>query len=363
MSRVSVVRGRVASSILVAGLMLHPAFAPAAEDVAQLVERGQLRSAEALLTPRTSAGSTDAAALALLAQVRIAQDRHADAIALAERAVAAAPTSAEAHAALASACGDKASADGGLGALGLAKRFKKEAEEALRLDPSRADVMQWLLEFHQRAPGIAGGDKKQIPALEQRLRAADPLRGQLYDAQRALQRKDSTAAVALMRKAVASEGTSVRASLALARYLASPSRDLAEAEALAVRACERAPWDKGAWTLRAAVQAYQRAWPELEATLAAAEAAVPQWLGAHYQAARQMVTDRREPARAEALLRRYLATPPEYGQPSHAAARWRLALALEQQGRKPDAIAELEAAVKAEPSLKDAKKDLKRLRG
>lgn len=335
----------------------------AADDIRLLIDRGQLRRAEALLVPRTGSASTDVAALSQLARVRIEQERHDEAIALAERAVAAAPTDAEAHAALASACGDKASAAGGLSALGLAKRFKRSAEEALRLDPTRADVMQWLLEFHQRAPGIAGGDKKQIPALEQRLRAADPLRGHLYDAQRALSRKDSAAAVALMRKAVAIEGSSVRGTMALARYLASPGRDLAEAEALATRATERAAWDKGAWTLRAALQAHNGTWAALESTLAAAEQAVPQWLGAHYQAARQLVSEKREPARAEALLRRYLGTPPEYGQPSHAAARWRLALALEQQGRKVDAIAELEAAVRAEPALKDAKKDLKRLRG
>ncbi len=363
MSRVSFDRGWALLALFAGAWLTFAVPVSASDDAAQLVERGRWRRAEALLVPRTGAASKDAEALALLARVRSAQDRHDDAIALAERAVAAAPASADAHAALASACGDKASADGGLGALGLARRFKKEAEEALRLEPGRADVMQWLIEFHHRAPGVAGGDKKQIPALEQRLRAADPLRGQLHDAQRAFQRKDSTAAVALLRRAMAAEGDGVRATLMLARHLASPARDLAEAEALAIRASERAPWEQGAWSLRAAVQAYGGKWAALEATLAAAEQAVPQWLGPHYQAARQLVTDKREPARAEALLRRYLSAPPEYGQPSHAAARWRLALALEQLGRRPDAIAELEAAVRADPSLKDAKKDLKRLRG
>ncbi len=47
--------------------------------------------------------------------------------------------------------------------------------------------------------------------------------------------------------------------------------------------------------------------------------------------------------------------------PSHAVAHWRLALALEQQSRNPEAVAELQAALKLDPNS-PAKADLKRLK-
>jgi tetratricopeptide (TPR) repeat protein len=52
---------------------------------------------------------------------------------------------------------------------------------------------------------------------------------------------------------------------------------------------------------------------------------------------------------------------PEGNTPHLAAAHWRLALVLEKEGRKADAIAELQTAVKLKPDFEDARKDLKRL--
>jgi tetratricopeptide (TPR) repeat protein len=71
----------------------------------------------------------------------------------------------------------------------------------------------------------------------------------------------------------------------------------------------------------------------------------------------------KEQPRAEGYLRHYLASEPEIGSPSWAAARWRLGLVLEKQGKKTEAVAEIQTAVQLDPKLEDAKKDLKRLRG
>ena len=68
-------------------------------------------------------------------------------------------------------------------------------------------------------------------------------------------------------------------------------------------------------------------------------------------------------ARAEGWLRQYLELEPEPGSPSHAHAHWRLAQVFEKQERKSDAVAALEAALRLNPDLEEAKKDLKRLRG
>jgi hypothetical protein len=109
-------------------------------------------------------------------------------------------------------------------------------------------------------------------------------------------------------------------------------------------------------------QASAKKYPDLDATLAQAEAAIPGNLTPHYAAARVMIVEGGDAARAEALLRRYLATEPEIGAPSHAGAHWRLGLALEREGRKPEALAELETAARMDPKLEGAKKDLQRLK-
>ena len=57
----------------------------------------------------------------------------------------------------------------------------------------------------------------------------------------------------------------------------------------------------------------------------------------------------------------YLTQPAEGQQPSLATAHWRLALTLEKEGRKPEAIRELQTALDQDPSLELARKDLKRL--
>jgi hypothetical protein len=43
-------------------------------------------------------------------------------------------------------------------------------------------------------------------------------------------------------------------------------------------------------------------------------------------------------------------------------ARWRLAQVLEKLGRKPEAVAQLEIAVRADPDFDKAKDELKRLK-
>lgn len=57
------------------------------------------------------------------------------------------------------------------------------------------------------------------------------------------------------------------------------------------------------------------------------------------------------------FLRKYQSIEPEGGAPGHAQARWRLGQLLEKEGRRAEAIAEIEQAVRLTPDLEDAKKD------
>ena len=349
---------RFAMGFLWLMLVSAPALAGAEGDPAALYERGAYRRAAAAAAQRTDAGS-----LAVLARVRALEGRYDEAVALAERAVKAAPGSADAHYALSEAHGLAARSAGVLKSLGAGKAFKREAEAALAIDPRHVESMLALLEFHRMAPGIVGGDKKKRPALLDQLTAADPVRGWGMRAQDALRDRDTARAEQCWRKAVEADPASARAKVALAAWLAQGQRDLPLAEKLAAEAAELEPWRIASWQLLAGIQAFGKRWAELDATLARSEVAMEGRRDAWYAAGRQLVTDKAEPARAERYLRHYLGAEPEPAAPAPAAARWRLGLALEQQARKAEAIAELQTAVKLDPKFDPAKKDLKRLKG
>jgi tetratricopeptide (TPR) repeat protein len=96
--------------------------------------------------------------------------------------------------------------------------------------------------------------------------------------------------------------------------------------------------------------------------MARAEKNVPDDYGAFYQSGKVLLFSGKDLPRAERYFRKYLAIEPEGGEPHHSAAHWRLGLVLEKEGKNPEAIAEMEAALHAEPDLKEAKEDLKRLK-
>ncbi len=351
---------------LQAALLLALVAAPARAadpDFAVLFERGQFRRAAAAAERVVAADPNAAEALAVLARIRAAEDRHGEAVAFGERAVKAAPRSAAAHYALAEAQGRAAQAGGMLKGLGAGRAFKREAEATLALDPNHTDAIEALMEFHRVAPGIVGGDKKKRVELAARLAALKPEEGWFQQARDALRERDSTKADQCWRKAAEVAPANPDARLALAQWLAGSNRDLAGAERMALAVAAEQPWRASAWQLVVAIQAHARRWTDLDATLARAEAAMEGRRDAWYVAGRQMVNDKSDPVRAERCFRYYLEREPEIGAPGAAPTRWRLGLALEQQGRKAEALAEVQAATKLDPKFEPAKADLKRLKG
>ncbi len=344
-------------------LVLLPVPALAADDPATLFDRGFLRRAGTLCEQRLAANPNDAVAAAFLSRVRADQGQLDEAIRLATSAVAADAKSADAQYALSEAQGRKAQSVGMLRAAGYAGKLKKSAEAALALDPRHVDALEILVDFHRKAPGIMGGDKKKAAEYLERLMQVDPAAGWLKQASIAFGDKDTTQGGQCYERAFAQAPQSGRAAVALASWLAPRWRDPARAEKLALQVTQQEPWRVGGWQVLAALYAFQDRWDELESVLQRSEASEPTHLAAWFQAGRQLVVNGKEPARAERYLRHYLSREPEIGGPSAAAARWRLGQALEKQGRTAEATAEIAAAVKADPKLEDAKKDLKRLKG
>ena len=114
----------------------------------------------------------------------------------------------------------------------------------------------------------------------------------------------------------------------------------------------------------AVASAYARTgrWSDLDAVLMQAEKAVPDDLVPYYQAASALIDSGQDFPRAEKYLARYASQEPEGREPDRGQTKWLLASLYEKNGRTPDAIRELEAAIRMRPDFEPAKKDLKRLR-
>jgi hypothetical protein len=89
--------------------------------------------------------------------------------------------------------------------------------------------------------------------------------------------------------------------------------------------------------------------------------AVSDDLTPYYRAAERILSDGRDPARAERYLRVYLSQEPEGNEPTAADAHWKLGVALNAQGQTASAVAEWKTAVKLDPES-PARRELKRLK-
>lgn len=347
----------------VLAVLLAPVLATADDDPGALMDAGHFKRARVAIEAREKESPDHPATLHLRARHTLAAGDPKAALALAEKAAAADPANADYRYLVAECVGTQAQRAGKLKQLGLAKRFKREAEAALAMNPRSLGAREGLIEFYSQAPGIAGGDDKRARALAETLVTLDAVRGRLMLATLEFRDKQPARGEQALREAVRADSNSYRARFVLARFLASDEqKKWDEAGQHARAAVTLDPSRIGAWSILALLDAHLERWDALDRTLADAERAVPDNLSPHYTAARTLVVDNREPARAEKLFRYYLSQEPELGSPTLAHAHWRLGLAIEKQGRKPEAIAEVETALKLNPEIDDAKKDLKRLR-
>ena len=304
--------------------------------------------------------AADAEGLYLNATVRQLWGDLDEAERLAERAVAANPREARYHYRLAVIAGIKAQKASVLHQLGLARKFKKEADATLAIDPDHVRALDMIMEFYLQAPGVMGGDKAKARAVADRLMKIDPVAG--YRAQVTLARfgKQPERIEALLRKSVEVSPGSWEAQMDLATWCAT-HKMFEEAERHARGAIRARPDRAVGYGLLAVVLVHQDKWAELDAALAQAEKADPDNLIPYYRAANNCLGRKVELPRAERYFRRYLAQEPEPDTPSHANVHWRLGLVLEQEGRRPDAIGEWETAIRMDANS-PAKADLKRLK-
>ena len=331
-----------------------------------LAEHGHWKRLKAQVEPRAAANPNDAEAQWLLSRVRLAFRDPEGALAPAEKAVALDGKNVEYRWQLAQVVGELASNASVFKQLGLAKRFKREAEAALALNSKHTASLTGLMEFYYRAPGIAGGDKKKAEAIPNHIMAINQVDGYIARV-RLMGRMDPPPQPAQIEQvwvqAVQADPSRYEPHINLASIYASgatPRWDLAEKEALTAKRME--PDRTAPYSVLAAVYATAERWAELEAILTEAEKKIPDNLSPYLRASGALLAAGKDLPRAERYARKYLTQEPEPNASTHAVAHWRVGLILEKQGRKPEAIAALQLATKMDPKFEQAQKDLKRLR-
>lgn len=210
----------------------------------------------------------------------------------------------------------------------LARKVKKEFEEAVKLDPSNIPARRDLEEFNIQAPWIVGGNKDAAGEQVDAIAALDPVQGHLARAKFdivALKKNDL--AESEYKLVLASKVDRVEPYFEIAEFYAEIGRG-AEIEP-AVQAAEKIkPGDPRIGYYRA-----------IEHILTAAQA-----------------------SSAEPLLKAYLANTPDSSDwPSHASAREWLGRLYEQQGKRQQAAEQYRAAMELDPGDKDARARLQKL--
>ena len=260
---------------------------PGAGDHGQkLIEAGHWKRARSLAEQRLRATPDEPEAIYLMSQIRAAFGDRSAPLELAEKAVRLNGGVARYHRQLAEVQGVMAQHANLFQQALLARRFRKEIDAALSLDPRDVQTLDDLIEFYLVAPGILGGDPNKAEGTARQIAAIDASAGFLANARIAEFRKDTARTEAMLRRAAELRPPSYKALMALARfYLAPEHRDDAAAEALGKAALALDAGRAEAYCVLAESYAGRASWSALEAVLSASEQAAPDDASPYYRAA------------------------------------------------------------------------------
>ena len=328
-----------------------PSVPEPSETTGELLDRGHYRRALAQLAadplgPDTTATERNRHDL-LLSRIQLGLGQFDTALELAERLIAVDPNNPAFRVQAAAVFGEMAVHTSMFKQLGYAKRAKKELDAALTLDPKNADAIYGLILYDENAPSFIGGDKATAQKLSEELTGIDASRGYLAQASLAHDRKD----------AVADE-----AQIGFATYLktAGPAHT-DEADEHACLALQLDATRTDSWQILAALAAMQGCTREVDGLVATAEKFDPDDVSPYYSAAVEYLAQGKNLDAAGALLQHYLNRPQEGDRPSGGRARYQLALLSEKEGHVEQAAEWIRVALREDPTLEDARKDLKRL--
>ena len=291
-------------------------------DVRAMVEAnapGALAAAEAL----AKATPNDANAWVLLVRARLQARQSEKAIAAGQKATALGAKNAQAFYWLGNAYGNRIGEVGMLSKMSLAPKLRDAFEQSVKLDPALIDARSALIEFYLLAPGAIGGGIDKARAQATAIARYDRARGHMAQGRIAMHEKKPAEALKAYEQAQALKPDDAQLKLALVMGYQEAKR-WKDAYAMASK-----------WTVDQPKKA--RAWYQIGRIAAESGQYLPQ---------------------GEAALRTFLKLAREAGDPEPKHARHRLAQILAKAGRKDEARAELQAALKLDPKFKEAKEAL-----
>jgi tetratricopeptide (TPR) repeat protein len=311
-------------SLLFAGA----AGADARSDAIQAFESRQDRAALAQLQAAVKAAPDDAELHDYLGRAWLRATQVEPAVAALTRAVELAPERSEYHRRLASALGQQFQQANVFRKAGIGLRVKRHMDRALELDPNSVEAREALLRFYAQVPGIAGGSMDKAREQAAAITRLSPADGPRLEATLArFDKKPEAEVVAAWQKAAAAPGATVDVGLEYGYYLQQLER-----------------WDAAFAQFDALAKAHP-------------SSPVPT-----YQFGRTAVLSGQRLADGEQALKAYLESGPKgEDDPTREAAHWRLGNVLERAGRRDEARAQYQAALKENPDFQQAKDALDKL--
>ena len=210
----------------------------------------------------------------------------------------------------------------------LAKKVKKEFEDAVATNPSNIAARRDLEEFDIDAPWVVGGNKDEAKAQVEAISAIDPVQGHLARAFYYAQvTKKQDAAGNEYQQALAAKPNKVEPYFEAANYFIKQNKTA-----------------------------------ELKAAIDGAAAVNPNDPRLAYYRGVYGVLSAIDPSHSEQDLKSYLASTPDRSDwPSHAAAREWLGRLYEAQGKRAEAAEQYRASLQLDPGRKEVKTRLEHL--
>lgn len=248
------------------------------------------------------------------------------AIDILEKAVAQSPKSAEAHFYLGNAYGDKAQS-GMWNMTRYASKVKDEWEKAVALNPHYVDARLSLVEMYASAPGIMGGSYEKAFEQAKKITAVDPIAGHRAYALIYSKQKRSDLAKKEHAANIREQPTSPRPHSYFGQYLVNVEKN------------------------------YAAAFEELETALKLD----PSYMPGFYHLGRTASLANTNLARGEEALKKYIAYTPKENEPALANAHYYLGTIYAKAGKKAEAKQSYKAALRLNPSHKQASEALRGL--
>ena len=306
-------------------LSVSCAHAITTADVTNLLDardKKALASADLLV----KAEPKNAEAWILLTRARLQANLAETAIASAEKAVKLAPNNSQAYLMLGSAYGSRIGQVGMFSQMSMAPKLRDAFEKTVALDPNNLDAREALVQFYLQAPAMIGGGKDKANLQVNEIAKRDVARGHLARAQVFMSEKNNTAALKSYEAA----------------YAAKPSdKNIRLALGIGYQIAER--WND--------------AFKHFRTWTAQDDKAGPAW----YQIGRTSAMSGLQLEEGIAALQKYLLMPHGGNDPQNKNAYHRLGQLYAKVGKKAEAKAALQAALKLDPKFADAKTELAKL--